>query len=201
MSARRWLIRLLLLGTISFSTQAKIFTTPILAEANELLQTNPEQSLVMTTRYLDQRRLSAPKETSRVHINDETDHSVRTPLSTVNALQIVAKAHLLLNQPDKAQAAIKQAIEISSEEKLTFSRLESQLIHADIYWGNLKNSARSLKMLDQYRYRDCSQHQPDARQPDQAPAVPIADAAFNYRFGNRPGKQGRQRLLERPSAT
>lgn len=149
MSASRWLIRLLFIGMVSFSTQAKIFTTPILAEANELLQTNPEQSLAITTRYLNQRRLSAPKETSRVHINDETDHSVRTPLSTVNALQILAKAHSLLNQPEEAMAAVKQAENLSAEENLTFSRLESQLIHADIYWGNLKNNARSLKMLDE----------------------------------------------------
>lgn len=149
MSASRWLIRLLFIGMISFSTQAKIFTTPILAEANELLQTNPEQSLAITSRYLNQRRLSAPKETSRVHINDETDHSVRTPLSTVNALQILAKAHSLLNQPEEAMAAIKQAEVLSTEENLTFSQLESQLIHADIYWENLKNNARSLKMLDE----------------------------------------------------
>ncbi|MBY5948815.1 GGDEF domain-containing protein [Photobacterium rosenbergii] len=149
MSASRWLIRLLFIGMISFSTQAKIFTTPILAEANELLQTNPEQSLAITSRYLNQRRLSAPKETSRVHINDETDHSVRTPLSTVNALQILAKAHSLLNQPEEAMAAIKQAEVLSTEENLTFSQLESRLIHADIYWENLKNNARSLKMLDE----------------------------------------------------
>ena len=149
MSASRWLIRLLFIGMVSFSTQAKIFTTPILAEANELLQTNPEQSLAITTRYLNQRRLSAPKETSRVHINDETDHSVRTPLSTVNALQILAKAHSRLNQAEEAMAAVKQAENLSTEENLTFSRLESQLIHADIYWGNLKNNARTLKMLDE----------------------------------------------------
>ena len=149
MSASRWLIRLLFVGMISFSTQAKIFTTPILAEAHELLQTNPEQSLAITSRYLNQRRLSAPKETSRVHINDETDHSVRTPLSTVNAFQILAKAHSLLNQPEEAMVAIKQAETLSTEENLTFSRLESQLLHADIYWNNLKNNARSLKMLDE----------------------------------------------------
>ncbi|MGF1689381.1 GGDEF domain-containing protein [Photobacterium japonica] len=149
MSPCRWLISLMIFSVTSFGAQAKIYTTPILAEANDLLHTNPEQSLSITSRYLDKRRLSAPKEASRVHINDETDHTVRTPLSTINALQIKARAYLLLNQAELAINTIKMAETLANTETLTFSGIESQLIHADIYWTNLKNSTLALSMLEQ----------------------------------------------------
>ncbi|PSW12599.1 GGDEF domain-containing protein [Photobacterium sanctipauli] len=149
MSFSRWLCSLLLVFIASFSVQAKIYTTPILAEANDLLLTSPEQSLKITQRYLSQRHLSTPKEVSRVHINEEADHTIRTPLSTVNALQINARAYSLLNQPDNALKSIKEAEKLALENELTFTHLESRLIHANIYWNNLKNSARALAMLNQ----------------------------------------------------
>ncbi|MGR2766451.1 GGDEF domain-containing protein [Photobacterium ganghwense] len=148
MFPRRWLIPYLFLCVTSLGAQAKIFTTPLLAEANDLLPLSPEQSLEITDRYLAQRRLSTPKETSRVHINDETDHTIRTPLSTVNALQIKAQAYSLLNQIDAAMQTIKAAEALANEHALTFSSLESQLIHARIFWENLKNSTLALKTLD-----------------------------------------------------
>ncbi|KLV01632.1 hypothetical protein ABT56_22015 [Photobacterium aquae] len=148
MSSFRRLACVALFLTTACSAQAKIFATPLLAEADELLSTSPEQSLDITERYLDQRRLSAPKETSRVHITDETDHSIRTPLSTVNALQIKAKAESQLGQTKKSLATIKLAEQLATKENLLFSQLESRLVHAAIYWDNLKNSAHALELLD-----------------------------------------------------
>ncbi|MGF1726048.1 GGDEF domain-containing protein [Photobacterium nomapromontoriensis] len=149
MSSCRWLIRLLIIFVASFEAQAKIYTTPILAEANDLLYTSPALSLDMTERYLDQRRLSPTTDSSRVHNNDEADHTVRTPLSTINALQIKAKAYSLLNQPKPAITAIQDAVNLADKETLTFSGLESKLILAEIYWSNQHDSSKAMKMLDQ----------------------------------------------------
>ncbi|OLQ79484.1 hypothetical protein BIT28_17435 [Photobacterium proteolyticum] len=149
MCLSRWLVGLLVILATSFTANAKIYTTPILADANELLQTSPDKSLEMTTRYLDQRRLSDPKELSRVHVNDETDHTVRTPLNTINALQIQARAFSLLNLPEEAINTVKKAEKLAAENDLSFTTLETRLIHARIYWDNLKNSATALNMLDQ----------------------------------------------------
>ncbi|MGF1703248.1 tetratricopeptide repeat protein [Photobacterium makurazakiensis] len=149
MSFSRWLFSLLFILVASFSVQAKIYTTPILAEANELLLTSPTQSLKITQRYLSQRNLSTPKDGARVHINEDADHTIRTPLSTVNALQINAKAYSLLNQPDEALASIENAEKLALENDLSFTYLESRLIHAEIYWDNLNNNVRALTMLNQ----------------------------------------------------
>ncbi|WP_299020376.1 GGDEF domain-containing protein [uncultured Photobacterium sp.] len=149
MSLRRWLASVLFFLAASFNVNAKIYTTPILADANELLQTSPEQSLEITTSYLEQRRMSSPKELSRVHVNDETDHTIRTPLNTINALQLKARAYSLLNQPEEALQTVQQAEQLAIKNELSFTILESRLIHAHIYWENLKNSAVALNMLDQ----------------------------------------------------
>ncbi|MGF1693510.1 tetratricopeptide repeat protein [Photobacterium kagoshimensis] len=144
----RWLFCALLICLLPLSASAKIYTTPILAEAHELLQTSPEKSLRITDRYLNQRRMSEQKESSRVHVNDDADHSVRTPLNTVNAMQIKARAHSLLNQPDRAINTIKKAIKLAQENELEFTIIETQLIYSKIYWENLQNSVLALKLLD-----------------------------------------------------
>lgn len=149
MSFRRWLISIIMLLIASFSANAKIYTTPILIDANEQLQTRPEQSLEIVNRYLNQRRLSEPKEASRVHVDDKTDHTLRTPLNTINALQIKALAYSRLNQPEKAIRTIKSAEELATNNGLTYTILETRLLHAKMYWDNLKDSAIALNMLDQ----------------------------------------------------
>ncbi|PSW01676.1 tetratricopeptide repeat protein [Photobacterium lipolyticum] len=159
MSFRRWLLSIIIILIASFSANAKIYTTPILTDASELLQTSPEKALEAVNRYLSQRRLSEPKESSRVHVNDETDHTVRTPLNTINALQIKAQAYSLLNQPEKAISTIKSAQTLASDNGLTYTIFETRLLHAKIYWDNLKNSAIALNMLDQVD-NDISQSQP-----------------------------------------
>lgn len=148
MKLRRWVLTGLLLSSLSFSTQAKLYSTPILGEASDLLQTNPEQSLVITKRYLSQRRLSEPSEQSRVHTNNEVDHTIRTPLNTINAIQIEAQAYSELNQPQKAISRIKEAEKMAEKNGLTYSVFESRLLQAKFYWVNLRNSAIALKMLD-----------------------------------------------------
>ncbi|WP_439126476.1 tetratricopeptide repeat protein [Photobacterium sanguinicancri] len=92
--------------------------------------------------------MSEQTESSRVHVNDDTDHSVRTPLNTVNAMQIKARAHSLLNQPDRAISTIKKAIKLAIENELEFTIIETQLIYSKIYWENLQNSVLALKLLD-----------------------------------------------------
>ncbi len=144
----RWLFCAFLICFLPFSASAKIYTTPILAEAHDLLQTSPEKSLRITDRYLQQRRMSDQSENSRVHVNDDADHSVRTPLNTVNAMQIKARAHSLLNQPDRAISTIKKAIKLAQENDLEFTIIETQLIYSKIYWENLQNSVLALKLLD-----------------------------------------------------
>lgn len=138
----------LVLLTTSFDLQAKIYSSPILTEAHNLLVNQPERTLTITQNYLEQRRLSKPQDPSRVHLSGEADHSTRTPLNTVNALQIQAQALSLLQQPEQAISIIKKAEKTALDNKFMFSVFESRILLAQFYWTNLRNSATALKMLN-----------------------------------------------------
>ncbi|KJF79914.1 tetratricopeptide repeat protein [Photobacterium angustum] len=145
---RRLLCTVIFLFSISFSLQAKTYTVPMLSEANSLLLSQPERALSITQKYLSQRRLSKPQDPARVHINEESDHTIRTPLNTVNALQIQAKALSILQRSEQAISVIKKAEKIATEHHLIYPLYESQLLLATFYWENLRNSTTALKMLD-----------------------------------------------------
>lgn len=138
----------LVLLTTSFDLQAKIYSSPILTEAQNLLVNQPERTLTITQSYLKNRRLSQPQDPSRVHLNGEADHSTRTPLNTINALQIQAQALSLLQRPEQAINVIKKAEKTALDNKFMFSVFESRILLAQFYWVNLSNSATALKMLN-----------------------------------------------------
>ena len=138
----------LVLLTTSFDLQAKIYSSPILTEAQNLLVNQPERTLTITQSYLKSRRLSQPQDPSRVHLNGEADHSTRTPLNTINALQIQAQALSLLQRPEQAINVIKKAEKTALDNKFMFSVFESRILLAQFYWVNLSNSATALKMLN-----------------------------------------------------
>ncbi|PSU22238.1 GGDEF domain-containing protein [Photobacterium phosphoreum] len=138
----------LVLLTTSFDLQAKIYSSPILTEAQNLLVNQPERTLTITQNYLKNRRLSQPQDPSRVHLNGEADHSTRTPLNTINALQIQAQALSLLQRPERAISVIKKAEKTALDNKFMFSVFESRILLAQFYWVNLSNSATALKMLN-----------------------------------------------------
>ncbi|PSU68791.1 GGDEF domain-containing protein [Photobacterium phosphoreum] len=138
----------LVLLTTSFDLQAKIYSSPILTEAQNLLVNQPERTLTITQSYLKNRRLSQPQDPSRVHLNGEADHSTRTPLNTINALQIQAQALSLLQRPEQAITVIKKAEKTALDNKFMFSVFESRILLAQVYWVNLSNSATALKMLN-----------------------------------------------------
>ncbi len=138
----------LVLLTTSFDLQAKIYSSPILIEAHNLLVNQPQKTLSITENYLEQRRLSKPQDPSRVHLNGEADHSTRTPLNTINALQIQAQALSLLQRPEQAIRIIKKAEKMALKNNFTFSVFESRILLAQFYWVNLSNSATALKMLN-----------------------------------------------------
>ncbi|QUJ66922.1 GGDEF domain-containing protein [Photobacterium sp. GJ3] len=148
MNCHYWLFSILLCILTALPAQAKIYATPLLADANLLLETSPEKALEITNRYLSQRRMSTPVDASRVHVSEETDHSIRTPLSTINALQIKAKALSLLNRQPESIQTIREAESLAIENKFSYTLLETQFIQADILWQGLRDAATATNLLN-----------------------------------------------------
>ncbi|KDM90185.1 GGDEF domain-containing protein [Photobacterium galatheae] len=148
MNCRHWLFSILLCFLTALPVQAKIYATPILADADLLLETSPEKALEITNRYLSQRQMSIPVDSSRVHVNEETDHSIRTPLSTINALQIKARALSLLNRLPEGIQIIREAEALAISNEFSYTLLETQLIHAEILWQGIGDATSATDLLN-----------------------------------------------------
>ncbi|WP_028024361.1 tetratricopeptide repeat protein [Enterovibrio calviensis] len=115
---------------ISNFASATINSTPILTEAEALLHTAPGQALQVTERYLMQRRLA--ETTNRPHSNNEADRSIRTPLNTVHAYLIAAKAHGTLLQREEAWKFLALAKEMATAHHLKRALLEVTLAETSL---------------------------------------------------------------------
>ncbi|MFD2179276.1 GGDEF domain-containing protein [Veronia pacifica] len=136
---------LLLSLVFSTDTLAKLYSAPVLTEAEGMLATAPDKSLKMTQNFLDQRRLSLnPK---RPHTTNETDRTVRTPLNTTYAYLIIAKANSLLSNPTEAWKALEQAKEMSDANKLTMTKMDILYTEALLHYQLNRNHTEALRLL------------------------------------------------------
>ncbi|CZF78039.1 tetratricopeptide repeat protein [Grimontia marina] len=146
----RFLSAALLSCTLLFSAyaDARLYSTPILAEAEALLPSAPEKALEVTKRYLLQRRLAVS--TNRPHSSNESDRSIRTPLNTVHAYLITAKAHSALGNHDAAWEALDKAKSMAEENAMKHAKLEIMLTQANILFyldGKPDDAAAMLDIL------------------------------------------------------
>ncbi|RYU64748.1 hypothetical protein ERW51_16850 [Aliivibrio finisterrensis] len=133
MSLRQCLLVIFLFFPLS--SWAKFFSAPILNDAYQLLDTNPEQSRTIAEQYLEQRQISPGQDPNRIHINNDSERTIRTPISTVEAFQIKALANQRLDRNRNSIKAIKQAISLAKEFNLKSGYLESKLIYAGLWWN------------------------------------------------------------------
>lgn len=121
------------------SAWAKFFSAPILNDAYQLLDTNPEQAHSIAQQYLEQRQISPEQDPNRIHINNDSERTIRTPISTVEAFQIKALANKRLDRNRESIVAIKQAITLAKDFGLKSGHLESKLIYASLWWKLTQN--------------------------------------------------------------
>ncbi|MCP3700763.1 MAG: hypothetical protein GY920_20040 [Aliivibrio sp.] len=129
------------------SSWAKFFSAPILNDAYQLLDTNPEQSRTIVEQYIEQRQISPKQDPNRIHINNDSERTIRTPISTVEAFQIKALANKRLDRNRESIKAIKQAISLAEEFNLKSNYLESKLIYAYLWWNLTKDIDETNNIL------------------------------------------------------
>jgi hypothetical protein len=139
---------LVILILFPLSAWAKFFSAPILNDAYQLLETNPEQSLSIANQYLEQRQISPSQDPNRIQINNDSERTIRTPISTVEAFQIKALANKRLSRNRESIESIKQAISLADDFSLKSSYLESKLIYASLWWDLTKDIDETNTILD-----------------------------------------------------
>lgn len=126
---------LLIFLFLPLSAWAKFFSAPILNDAYQLLDTNPEQSRTIAEQYLEQRQITPEQDPNRIQVNNDSERTIRTPISTVEAFQIKALANKRLGRNRESIKAIKQAIALAKDFDLKSGYLESKLIYASLWWN------------------------------------------------------------------
>ncbi|MGR5455216.1 tetratricopeptide repeat protein [Vibrio alfacsensis] len=145
-----WLIGFLCL-LLAPPLHATILSSALLNEAQQLTEFEPSQAKQAATNYLLQRELierqenSSPSAMSR----EETDRSIRTPSSTIEAYKIIAQADYVMGDLRSAIKSLDEAERLAKEYQLPYMELGVQLTRNQMVWMYDKNYAAAEKKLNQ----------------------------------------------------
>lgn len=130
---------------------ATILSSALLNEAQQLAEIEPSQAKQAAKNYLLQRELierqenGSPSAMSR----EETDRSIRTPSSTIEAHKIIAQADYAMGNIRSAINNLDEAERLAKEYQLPYMNLDVQLMRNQMIWIYDKNYAAAEQKLDQ----------------------------------------------------
>ncbi|MGR5111741.1 tetratricopeptide repeat protein [Vibrio jasicida] len=130
---------------------ATILSSALLNEAQQLAEIEPSQAKQAAKNYLLQRELTerqengSPSSMSR----EETDRSIRTPSSTIEAHKIIAQADYTMGNIRSAINNLDEAERLAKEYQLPYMNLDVQLMRNQMIWMYDKNYAAAEEKLDQ----------------------------------------------------
>ncbi|MHA2715392.1 tetratricopeptide repeat protein [Vibrio owensii] len=130
---------------------ATILSSALLNEAQQLAEIDPVQAKQAAKNYLLQRELTerqdngSPSSMSR----EETDRSIRTPSSTIEAHKIIAQADYTMGNIRSAINNLDEAERLANEYQLPYMNLDVQLMRNQMIWMYDKNYAAAEENLDQ----------------------------------------------------
>ncbi|GMM88217.1 tetratricopeptide repeat protein [Vibrio fortis] len=145
----RWLTFIgLLFVSLSASVSASVYSSALLNEANNLVEIEPSRAKQMANSYLTLRVLSDQSEKSPSAISrEETDSSIRTPNSSIDAYKILAKAEFNLGHTRTAIQHIETASELAKTYKLQYLELDLEILKTRLLWLNNRKSAQAKEVL------------------------------------------------------
>ncbi|ENM5761549.1 tetratricopeptide repeat protein [Vibrio mimicus] len=151
----RW-ITIASLLLISSWVQATIYSSPMLNEANGLVEISPLQARKMAQQYLNDRHLAEKQEKHPATIaRDEAESRTRTPGSTVDAMMILAQALYNLGETEQAQSVLNEAKTLSERYQLPYLLLDVQILSTRLAWQSdndaLAARERLRKIAEQYK--------------------------------------------------
>lgn len=132
----------------SSAIQAKVYLSPILNEAHKLLTINPEQSLSITQQFMSKRKLVSTKSQDYTISREGSENTIRTPSSSVEALQIMACSYFELHAPQDAFSAIQQAEILAQQYNIIQPLLSSKFIHIELLWRAHKDPHQITPLID-----------------------------------------------------
>lgn len=130
---------------------ATILSSALLNEAQQLAEIEPSQAKQAAKNYLLQRELTQRQENGNPSAmsREETDRSIRTPSSTIEAHKIIAQADHAMGNIRSAIKNLDEAERLTKEYQLPYMNLDVQLMRNQMIWMYDKNYAVAEEKLDQ----------------------------------------------------
>ena len=130
---------------------ATILSSALLNEAQQLAEIEPSQAKQAAKNYLLQRELTERQENGSPSAmsREETDRSIRTPSSTIEAHKIIAQADYAMGNIRSAINNLDEAKRLAKEYQLPYMNLDLQLMRNQMIWMYDKNYAAAEEKLDQ----------------------------------------------------
>lgn len=130
---------------------ATILSSALLNEAQQLAEIEPSQAKQAAKSYLLQRELTERQENGSPSAmsREETDRSIRTPSSTIEAHKIIAQADYTMGNIRSAINNLDEAERLAKEYQLPYMNLDVQLMRNQMIWMYDKNYAAAEEKLDQ----------------------------------------------------
>lgn len=149
MSSKFWVVLGILASLCSgLASASTSFTSPLLLEADKLVEIEPAKALSITNDYLQNRKLAEPNDDRLPNLSrDDTDQRIRTPLSTVNALVIAAQAQFNLGNTRTALQSLEQAETMTKQYHLLFLELDVRILKTRLMWLTDGEGAKALDRL------------------------------------------------------
>ncbi|MDW6003376.1 tetratricopeptide repeat protein [Vibrio mangrovi] len=114
---------------------AGAYTSPTLEEASLLLDISPKEAQSLTSAYLTKRTLSDTNEKTPSKITSENaDNLIRTPNSSVEALEILAQALFRQGYYDESLRYLKSAIALTKQYQLPYLEIEVRQLEIRLNW-------------------------------------------------------------------
>lgn len=137
MKIGRWvrLVSLAIMLWANGSHAATIYSSPMLNEANNLVDIVPAQAKQIAQHYLIERQLSERATTPTSSMSrEETDSRLRTPGSSIDAFNILAQAEFNLGHQNQALQALDQASNLAKNYNLPYLSLDIRFLRTRILW-------------------------------------------------------------------
>ncbi|MGX1924422.1 tetratricopeptide repeat protein [Vibrio sp. NH-7] len=139
---------LLFSSSLAFAT---VYSSPMLSEANSLVDIVPKQAKQLATDYITQRTLTDKTEKSPSSISrDETDARTRTPGGTIDALRILARAEFNLGNQRDALRHLKEAAVLATNYNLPYLLLDIRLVDIRLRWQISGDAITARKALEEW---------------------------------------------------
>lgn len=145
----RWIT---IAGLLLISTwaQATIYSSPMLNEANGLVEISPLQAKKIAQQYLSERYLADKLDKHPATVSrDEADSRTRTPGSSVDALMILAQALDKLGDYEQAQLTLRDAKILTQQYQLPYLLLDVQILSTRLAWQNNGDAQAAREQLHQ----------------------------------------------------